>query len=90
MTSLKEILECPRCGCLVLPDAVKCPKCGTFYGDDGAESRLELADYPAKPRITNNNVEVVTAHYQFNCARHGRVNVKSAVIAARIKCPFCW
>jgi len=90
MTSLKEILECPRCGCLVLPDAVKCPKCGAFYDDDGAEgNKTEPVEYPTKPRMGNFGVEVLTAHYQFSCARHGKVNVKSAIIASRIKCPFC-
>lgn len=90
MTSLKEILECPRCGCLVLPDSVKCPKCGAFYDDNGIEeNKIGPVDYPAKPRIMNADIEVLTARYQFNCVRHGKVNVKSAVIASRIKCPFC-
>ncbi len=89
MTSLKEILECPRCGCLVLPDAVKCPKCGALYDNGAEENKIVPVDYPTKPRIANTEVEVLTAHYQFNCARHGKVNVKSAIIAPRIKCPFC-
>lgn len=92
MTSIKDILGCSRCGCLILPDATKCPKCGTFYDGsevNGTEGRIEPVDYAIKPRLGNYDVEMLAAHYQFSCPQHGKINVKSAIIAPKVKCPFC-
>ncbi len=92
MPSIKEILECPRCGCLILPDSTKCPKCGINY--DGftyseVVDSIESNTYPSKLKVGNDSVEILVARYEFSCPQHGKVNVKSAVITPKIKCPFC-
>lgn len=89
MKSIKEILECSKCGCIVLPDATKCPKCGSAYDGNGVGTMIDNVNYSSKPKIGETGIEVIVAYYQFSCPRHGRINVRAMVTASTVKCPFC-
>ena len=88
MQSIKELLGCPKCGCVILPDAIKCPNCGLAYEENDRRSNTGSI-YSPKPKIRETGIEAIVAYYQFTCPYHGRVSVRATVTAATIKCPFC-
>ena len=89
MQAIKETVQCPRCGCIALPDATKCPKCGTTYNGNRAKDIIDTISYLSNSKIEDAGVQVVRAYYQLTCPYHGKVNVRASVVAPTIKCPFC-
>lgn len=93
MQSIKELLGCSKCGCIVLPDATKCPNCGTVYDDDRKAHQDNSIgyspNYSTQPKIKETGIGAIVAYYHFTCPNHGRVNVRASVIAPTLRCPFC-
>jgi len=88
--TIKETIQCSRCGCIALPDATKCPKCGALYNGNGKRDTFDSIGYfPTPPIVEDADTKVVRAYYQLTCSRHGRIHVKAAVIGSSVKCPFC-
>ncbi len=83
MSAIKELVGCPKCGCVILPDAVKCPNCGTAYIEN------DSIDYSSKSKMKKVGIETVIAYYQFICPQHGKINVKATVTPPTLRCPFC-
>jgi len=90
MQVVKDTIQCSRCGCIALPDATKCPKCGASYiVNEKRETFDNVGFFPATTMLEDTSAKVVRAYYQLTCTRHGRIQVKAAVIGSSIKCPFC-
>jgi len=89
MQAVKETIQCPKCGCIALPDATRCPKCGTSYNGNGAKGIIETISYFSEPKIEDTDLQIVRAHYQLTCPRHGNIYIRAKVIDSPIKCPFC-
>ena len=90
MQVVKETIQCSRCGCIALPDATKCPKCGASYiVNEKREIFDNVGFFPATTMLEDTSAKVVRAYYQLTCTRHGRIQVKAAVIGSSVKCPFC-
>ena len=87
--TVRDTVQCSRCGCIALPDATKCPKCGASYNGNGAKEAVNAISYISSPMIENAATRVVRAYYQLTCSRHGKIYVKATVIDSPIKCPFC-
>jgi hypothetical protein len=90
MQAVKNTVQCPRCGCIALPDATKCPKCGASYNGNKAKDIADtISHLPRTAIIEDTDTKVVRAYYQLTCRRHGKILVKATVIGSPIRCPFC-
>jgi hypothetical protein len=89
MQTVKETVQCSRCGCIALPDATRCPKCGASYNGNGSKDAVSAISYLPSPLVEDIDTKVVRAYYQITCSRHGKINVKATVIGSPIRCPFC-
>ena len=89
MQTVKETVQCSRCGCIALPDATRCPKCGASYNGNGAKEAVSAISYLSSPLMEDADTKVVRAYYHLTCSRHGSIHVKATVIGSPIKCPFC-
>ena len=90
MQTVRDTVQCSRCGCIALPDATKCPKCGALYNGNGAKDAISAAiSCLSSPTMVDADTKVVRAYYELTCSRHGRIHVKATVIGSPVKCPFC-
>ena len=87
--TVKETVQCSKCGCIALPDATRCPKCGAAYNSNGSKETTDPMACLASPVMQDASAKVVRAYYQLTCSRHGKIHVKAAVVSSPIRCPFC-
>ncbi len=93
LQAIKERAECPRCGCIALPDATRCPKCGARYHESKTNEFSHAIDQilskPANLSRPPDDVRIVRANYELDCPYHGKVRVKATVVSQSMRCPFC-